>query len=206
MMLLKSVTINEVRILQNSNNITLCVILRVGKACYLVVIILFLNNNSADANSAKQNKALITEAEVKLAFLYSFISFTDNRHSLYADLDHIGICIFGTLNSQEKEVYNNEEAKVIYNKNVIIYNNPYKINNCNLVYYLKNFNKNLDHALLSVKKGIITVGEIPFFIDKGGMVGFYKIRGKVRFKINSLASRNRGVLFNAKLLELGENT
>lgn len=50
---------------------------------------------------------------------------------------------------------------------------------------------------------ILTVADEPGFVNRGGMIGFFKESGKVRFEINPLAIERAGLKASSKLLQVG---
>jgi len=53
-------------------------------------------------------------------------------------------------------------------------------------------------------KGILTVADVPDFAGRGGMIGFIKEAGKVRFEINAAAAEKSGLKISSKLLQVGK--
>ena len=52
--------------------------------------------------------------------------------------------------------------------------------------------------------GVLTVGDSPGFARNGGMVGFIKENGKVRFEINTIVAEKSGLKMSSKLLQVGK--
>lgn len=50
--------------------------------------------------------------------------------------------------------------------------------------------------------GVLTVSDIPHFVDAGGMIGFAVERGRVRIEINVAGVRAAGLTVSSKLLEI----
>lgn len=50
---------------------------------------------------------------------------------------------------------------------------------------------------------ILTVADVPGFAGRGGMIGFFKETGKVRFEINTTAIERAGLKVSSKLLQVG---
>lgn len=51
--------------------------------------------------------------------------------------------------------------------------------------------------------GVLTVSDAPGFARNGGIVGFFKEDGKVRFEINSAVADLHGLKVSSKLLQVG---
>lgn len=52
-------------------------------------------------------------------------------------------------------------------------------------------------------RAILTVADEPGFAGQGGMIGFFKEAGKVRFEINTVALERAGLKASSKLLQVG---
>lgn len=53
-------------------------------------------------------------------------------------------------------------------------------------------------------KGILTVADEPGFASRGGMIGFIKEAGKIRFEINPGAAEKAGLKLSSKILQVGK--
>ncbi len=53
-------------------------------------------------------------------------------------------------------------------------------------------------------KGILTVSDMPEFLETGGMIQFIAANKKIRFQINPEASESAGLKISSKLLRLAE--
>lgn len=53
------------------------------------------------------------------------------------------------------------------------------------------------------ERAILTVADVPDFASQGGMIGFFKESGKVRFEINPAAIERAGLKASSKLLQVG---
>jgi hypothetical protein len=50
-------------------------------------------------------------------------------------------------------------------------------------------------------KPILTIGDAEGFAAAGGIVGFVKENGKMRFEVNAVAAKQRGLKFNSQFLQ-----
>lgn len=82
------------------------------------------------------------------------------------------------------------------------------------VVFVSSWNDNMDscdviyagstaaEALPRLRRGQITIGDGPSFIDHDGTVGLIKFGGQTRFAINAHAARQVGVRFSSQLMRL----
>jgi len=63
--------------------------------------------------------------------------------------------------------------------------------------------KRLDSLLTAYRRNrVLTVSDIPGFVQRGGMIGFLADPGPVRFSINQATAQQSELRVNARLLEL----
>jgi hypothetical protein len=55
---------------------------------------------------------------------------------------------------------------------------------------------------IAAKSGTLTVGEVPDFIDSGGMIGLESVSGRYRFDVNLGSARQADLRISAYLLKL----
>jgi hypothetical protein len=80
---------------------------------------------------------------------------------------------------------------------------PADLDDCQMVFISSSEEATLAKWFTYFKgKGVLTVGESPGFAASGGMIGFVKVDGKVRFEINSSVAEKSGLRVSAKLLQL----
>jgi hypothetical protein len=148
--------------------------------------------------------AASVEYEVKAAFIHNFAKFIDWPEDAFeTGTSPVRIGILGTgpideplLQLNGKEVHNRvlEVTKVRSIQNTdgyhIIFVNPSE--------------KNRVRSILRTLKGtgILTVGDIPEFAKRCGVINFYLERGRVRFEINVSAANRQNVKISSKLLKL----
>jgi hypothetical protein len=58
---------------------------------------------------------------------------------------------------------------------------------------------------LSARSKALTVGDIPGFLDAGGVIELVKVDDRIRFDVNLAAARRAGLRFSSHLLKLARN-
>lgn len=53
--------------------------------------------------------------------------------------------------------------------------------------------------------GMLTVGETPGFLARGGMINLVEVRGRIRFEVNAEAAERAGLTVSSRLLRLALN-
>ena len=63
----------------------------------------------------------------------------------------------------------------------------------------------VDRVISAVKKWpVLTVADIDGFARRGGTIGFFREKNRIRFEINEESAKKAGLKLNAKLLYLGK--
>jgi hypothetical protein len=178
---------------------------RCGRSWGLARLILALLIGSGASTRAQESRNL--EYEVKAAFLVKFgmfVDWTTNKTTSVADPKPFVIGILGADpfgagfdTAILKEKIGGRPVQLRRAQS------PAELEDCQMV-----FISNSEEAVLAKwfthfdGKGVLTVGESPGFAASGGMIGFVKVDGRVRFEINSPAAEKSGLRVSAKLLQL----
>ncbi|WP_166263836.1 YfiR family protein [Marinobacter caseinilyticus] len=162
---------------------------------YFVALLLCAGLLSAQAS-------VRSEYEVKAAFLYNFtrfISWTeqpDNKAALKVCV--IGDTPFGNLLQPLAGRTSQGRALEITNPDNIAAKQG-----CNVVFVSESESRNLPAIIAQAEaQKIITISDIPNFVDSGGIIGYVKQGNVIRFEINLLAANAVGLNINSRLLEL----
>jgi hypothetical protein len=140
------------------------------------------------------------EYEVKAAFILNFIKFTEwadtNRSTtavcVYKDPD-----VFQTAKSLEGKRANESTLSLV------LVEEPSTIEPCHVVFIPRGAS-DLGEVLKAAKgRGILTIGDTPDFLERGGMIGFLQEGDRIRFTISQQNASAQGLKFSAKLLALG---
>lgn len=79
-----------------------------------------------------------------------------------------------------------------------------KVQGADVIFFPKDAEFTSEQIQAIHKKGIITIGEVPDFYKKGGIINFYLENKKIRFEINRTALKKNGFVINSKLLKLAK--
>ena len=138
---------------------------------------------------------------IKLAFILKVIDFIDK---MPIDTKNLDLCVYGFSKDEANIIA--EELKYSKRYNIKLTNSPNlkQITNCNIVFF-SNDSDNYKNILDYTKDyPIISFAEIKYFTDYGGLVEFYKYKGKYKFLINNELAIKKDIFFNAKLLEISK--
>jgi len=153
------------------------------------------------------NGADAEEYRVKLAFIYNFIKFTqwpenareDGRSSIV--LGVLGEDPFGpALESLDGKVVGDRKLQTRRLKNLE------EAAACRVLFVSLSEQGRLEPIMRVLRsRSILTVSDIPGFIQYGGVIGLVFVKNKVRFQVNVFAARLSGLQISSKLLRLAEH-
>jgi hypothetical protein len=164
----------------------------------LIIILLTLNiityNKKAYATDYNENL-------IKLAFILKVIDFIDK---MPIDTKSLDLCIYGFPKDQVKIIA--EELKYSKRYNIELTNSPNlkQIAKCNIVFFSNDYDNYKNILDYTKDYPILSFAEIKYFTDYGGLVEFYKYKGKYKFLINNELAIKKDIFFNAKLLEISK--
>jgi YfiR/HmsC-like len=144
------------------------------------------------------------EYEVKAAFIHNFTKFIDWPSEAFETSDspfRIGILGTGSIDKSLMNLSGKEtQARLLEVSRV---QNPNEYSQFHVIFVNSSENGRLKSILQTLKgAGILTVGDMPGFAERCGVINFYLKSGKVRFEINVEASHLEKLKISSKLLRL----
>jgi hypothetical protein len=174
-----------------SSWLRLCLIVSFGCLCWPL-----------PAKTAPTEK--LSEYDVEAAYLFNFSKFVTWPATSRARTDTLLICVLGNdpfgevldkivagekINGApvaEKKISSAEEAPA-----------------CSILYVSNNEASRLGRILYVVKDlPVLTVSDIPDFLDRGGMIQFVLRDDRVRFAVNLAPAQRDGLIFSSELLKV----
>ena len=148
------------------------------------------------------------EYEVKAAYLYNIIDFVTWPSSAFANAsDPIRVCIVGA--DPFGAVLDRTMAGPGPDKRAIVVERVRDENgvaNCSLIFVPRASAARADAVIRSAAaRPMLTVGDTPEFLDKGGMLAFAVDGGRVRFDVNPSAAAAKGLGLSSRLLRVARN-
>lgn len=144
------------------------------------------------------------EYRVKAAFLVNFARFiTWPEQSFSSDQAELILCVVGNnpfataLNAVESKQINGRKLRITYEDSLR------KVEQCHLLYVSKSEGHELD-CLSSIldRQPVITVSDIPDFVNAGGSIEFVEKENRLSFIINNSDMKQRGIQASASMLDL----
>lgn len=144
------------------------------------------------------------EYQVKASYLYNFIQFIDwPRDVLGADAK-FNLCVVGaerfgnTLDALANERVANREIALRRLSRA----DQARAAHCHLLFIAAG---EPDASEAIVDRGLLTIGESPGFLQRGGIINLVEHQGRIRFEINQQTARNAGLTVSSRILSLALN-
>lgn len=190
-------------------------------------MILLIASLLAVATPVQANSDIDREHQIKAAFVYNFIKFIDlPAEKISDDVDSITIGVIG--NDDYHAAFGPVKNKPVKGKNIVIkhFKEFYKLKKlqkkndsrwkeeikalkkCQVLYICSSADKKqqMPVELLKALKdsGVLVIGEIPGFLENGGIINFVMEKKKVRFEINAVSAERNGLKIRSQLLKLAK--
>jgi hypothetical protein len=157
---------------------------------------------------ARGSAQVASEYDIKAAFLYNFTGFVawpghDPEQTAPFVIGIVGKDPFG------RTIDDAMRSKSIAGRTIVIrrWGSAKDVGACDLLFVSASEADNLELIQKVLGRSpVLTVGEHPGFIRRGGIINFVKDEGKVRFEISPEAARRTGLVISSKLLNLARAT
>lgn len=148
------------------------------------------------------------EYQVKAAFLYHFVEFTEWPSSAFANKQ--APIVVATLGADpfHGSLEQACAGKSISGRMLVVkhFSKATDVRDCQVLFIASGSDDEFPTALAaSGPAGLLTVGETERFMSAGGIIRFYEEDNRVRFEINSAAAARAHLQISAKLLRLAKS-
>lgn len=174
------------------------------KACRLITgvsfFLLLATSSFAVGIDSRENR-------LKAAYLLNFARFIYWPEEVFSKSDpSMNICVYKdadfieSIKSISNRKVNNKQIKLILTEDA------QAIDSCHIIYFSQQINNNFEKLVPVIgEKLILTVSDVPGFVDSGGLIELIEVDNKYRFIINVTKSKQVGVRYRSQLLEVAES-
>ena len=140
------------------------------------------------------------EYQVKASYLFNFVRFITWPGDVFAAGGKFNLCILGAdrfggaLDALKGERVEGREITV----HRIGQPAQARAARCHLAFLAAGTNT----GAIALERGLLTVGESPGFVQRGGIINLTEDRGRIRFEINQPAAQQAGLTVSSRLLDL----
>ncbi len=167
----------------------------------MIVIGLLVSCHDVIAAQARKS----TEYDVKAAYVYNFGKFIRWPASAIAvSNDTFPICVLGKNPFGESLDATVRGESIDGKKLAVRYlGNVGEISGCYILFVSNSEEHRVEGILAEVgKRPILTVSDMPDFVDRGGDIEFVQVGEKIRFKVNLVAAEKSGLALSSDLLKV----
>jgi YfiR/HmsC-like len=141
-----------------------------------------------------------SEYDVEAAYLFNFSKFI----TWPADSGSLSICVLGDdpFGQALDKIVTGEkvEGKSVVDKRIT---RSEEASSCSILYISASEASRLSRILLAVKDApVLTVSDLPDFLDRGGMIQFVLRDSRVRFAVNLAPTQHDGLALSSELLKV----
>lgn len=145
-----------------------------------------------------------TEYQVKAAYLLNFGKFVKWPASSASSTPDFPVCVFGEdrLGSVLDATVRGEQidGKPVIAQRIKVSENATA---CKVLFIGRSEEAQRNRLLAGLKKsGVLTVSDVPGFLDHGGMIEFMTAGNRVRFEVNLKAAQDAGITLSSELLKV----
>jgi YfiR/HmsC-like len=194
-----------------------------GKTEIVFVLILVLVVTSR-MRAAEAGAETSREYQVKAAFLYNFVKFTDWPNEAAADsnepnsVDGNEPMVIGIIGKDPfGKAFEPIKDKRIKGRKIVLKrfrglegskqsNEQVEgVRKCHVLFICRSQKEQLGEIIEAVKDyPVLTVADMSGFLESGGMINFIMEENKIRFEINLTAVRHAGLRISSRLLRLAK--
>lgn len=168
---------------------------------YISIITLVLLGWSSPAYSDASQ-----EYQLKAAYLLNFARFIYWPEEVFSDeSSDFNICVYGdnpfgdNLDKLSNKKIQKKGINVKYTSDIS------KKLFCHMVFISESEKNKYVEIINGISdQSILTVSDIDGFCEAGGMIGFIRIKNKIKFEINIDKSTSAGIKYRSQLLEVAE--
>ena len=170
----------------------------------MLLVLWFLGVMLFPGNSLAENQ---TEYQVKAAFLYRFVQFTEwPQEAFEGPDDPIRVCVFGgnPFGSMLERMF---AGKVVKKRRFEVFPDVSVsyLRNCHVAYIGSSESLRTNAVKWTLQNGYaLTVGGDEHFIENGGMIQFFLSINTIRFAVSPWAVEQRNLRLSSKLLRLAK--
>lgn len=154
-----------------------------------------------------QTPAAAEEYRLKAAFVYQFPQFVEWPPASWNGRDSLEICV-SQPNPFGRALTELVQGESLNGKRFVVRqvgpNAP--LETCHLLFVAVAADATRDDLLArAASLAILTIGETPQFLDRGGMINLRLVDRRVRFEINVTATERAGLRLSSQLLRLASD-
>lgn len=153
--------------------------------------------------SSTRAEPVTSEEAVKAGFLFNFVKFTQWPHARDTEAGPLQVCTPGPqpLDGQFALL----QGRLIGNRTLETRSRvaSSEWRHCHVLFLTESDAPRLDSIVRDLRgEAVLTVGDLPGFVQAGGMIGLRTEDNRVRFDINLGSAQRAGLTLNSQMIKL----
>lgn len=146
------------------------------------------------------------EYQVKASYLYNFVQFVAWPNDVFGGDGKFNLCVVGA--ERFGGALDGLASERVEGREIVIHRLERDVSaraaHCHLLFVAAGAT---DAAIASAlgERGVLTVGETPGFLGRGGVINLVEVQGRIRFEISQQAARQAGLVVSSRILSLAVN-
>lgn len=173
------------------------------RARFIAVAWVCLAETFFDGTVAAQSQPPALEHQVKTSYLYNFMHFVVWPEDVFGEDGKFNLCV--VAGNRYDSVLDALIAERVDGHEIAVHklDDPTQTGGvrCHLLFLARD-KFGLAPKTLAAEHGVLTIGDMPGFLERGGIINLVEVRGKIRFEVNQTAAQRAGLTISSKLLEL----
>lgn len=155
---------------------------------------------------AHSQQPVTLEYQVKASYLYNFVQFVEWPQDIVGSEGKFNLCVTGAerfgaaLGAFSGERVDGKEIAI----HRLDRNASVSSVRCHLLFIAAGA-VDTDTTSMLGERGVLTIGETPGFLGRGGVINLVQVQGKIRFEISQQAARKAGLVISSRILSLAVN-
>ena len=144
----------------------------------------------------------VLEYQVKASYLYNFMRFIAWPSDVFGDEGKFQLCVLGA--ERFGAALTQIAGERVEGREIVIrrleQGAQARAAQCHMLFVAAG----TDAQDVAPEHGMLTVGETPGFLTRGGMINLIEVQGRIRFEINQSAAQRAGLVVSSRLLDLAK--
>ncbi len=168
----------------------------------LSLLLVVLTAVSSPRRTLSAQGTELSEYQVKAAFVLNFLKFVEYPERS-GDRSVLHVCVFGS--PEVLKPFAGLNGKIAQGKPLLIHEFEAMgiVDTCDAIFISQSSKVSEERVLQAVgTRTVLTIGESSEFTAKGGVISFFSLDNRIRFKISTTQAQEQDLVLSSKLLAL----
>lgn len=158
------------------------------------------------SSSTAYSQPTSLEYQVKASYLYNFVQFVAWPNDVFDQDGKFNLCVIGA--ERFGKALDGVAGERVEGHEIVVRRLEKDVSaraaHCHLLFIAAGVTDAAAAAAIG-ERGVLTVGETPGFLGRGGVINLVEVQGRIRFEISQQAARQAGLVVSSRILSLAVN-